>query len=66
MTTNKSGKIRIYLYVLLTIAGCVFACSSIIPNDYIKLVVVMGTLCVGWKKNNKIQQLSNPKKIRRS
>ena len=44
MTTNKSGKIRIYLYVLLTIAGCVFACSSIIPNDYIK---VMGTLCVG-------------------
>ena len=43
MTTNKSGKIRIYLYVLLTIAGCVFACSSIIPNDYIKLVVVMGT-----------------------
>ena len=32
---------------LLTIAGCVFACSSIIPNDYIKLVVVMGTLCVG-------------------
>ena len=47
MTTNKSGKIRIYLYVLLTIAGCVFACSSIIPNDYIKLVVVMGTLCVG-------------------
>ena len=43
MTTNKSGKIRIYLYVLLTIAGCV----SIIPNDYIKLVVVMGTLCVG-------------------
>ena len=47
MTTNKSGKIRIYHYVLLTIAGCVFACSSIIPNDYIKLVVVMGTLCVG-------------------
>ena len=42
MATNKSGKIRIYLYVLLT-----FACSSIIPNDYIKLVVVMGTLCVG-------------------
>ena len=80
-TTNKSGKIRIYLYVLLTIAGCVFAYSSIIPNDYIKLVVVMGTLCVGLygimkglsstgtsseeevlEKNNKIQQLSNPKK----
>ena len=54
-------------------------------NDYIKLVVVMGSLCVGLygimkglsstgtsseeevlEKNNKIQQLSNPKKIRRS
>lgn len=23
------------------------ACSSIITNDYIKLVIVMGTLCVG-------------------
>ncbi len=47
MAKNKSGKVRIYLYVLLTIAGCVFACSSIIPNDYVKLVVVMGTMCVG-------------------
>lgn len=47
MSSNKSGKIRIYLYVLVTIAGCVLACSSIIPNDYIKLVVVMGTLFVG-------------------
>ena len=54
MTTNKSGKIRIYLYVLLTIAGCVFACSSIIPNDYIKLVVVMGIQIVGLNRKMKI------------
>ena len=52
MTTNKAGKIisgilRIFIFVLLTICGCVLACCSIIPNDYIKLVVVMGSLCVG-------------------
>lgn len=44
---NKSGKIRIYLYVLLTIAGCVLACSSLISNDYLKLGIVMAALCVG-------------------
>ena len=45
MTTKKnSHKYGIYLYVLLTIIGCVLACSNIIPNDYLKLVVVMGTL----------------------
>lgn len=47
MAKNNSAKFGIYLYVLLTIAGCVLACSSIITNDYIKLVIVMGTLCVG-------------------
>lgn len=47
MSKNKSGKVGIYLYVILTIVGCVLACSSIIPNDYVKLVVVMGALCVG-------------------
>ena len=48
MTTHKkSHKYGIYLYVLLTISGCVFACSNIIPNDYLKLVVVMGALCFG-------------------
>lgn len=47
MSKKKSGKAAIYLYVLLIIAGCVLACSSIISNDYLKLVVVMGTLCVG-------------------
>lgn len=47
MSKNKSNKVRIYLSVLLTIAGCVLACSSIIPNDYLKLVIVMGALGVG-------------------
>ncbi len=47
MATNKSNKIRTYLYVLLSIAGCVLACSSLIPNDYVKLIVVMGTLFIG-------------------
>ncbi|MDL2264842.1 hypothetical protein LJC57_04250 [Parabacteroides sp. OttesenSCG-928-G07] len=47
MSKNNSGKYAIYLYVLLTIAGCVLACSSVITNDYLKLVVVMTTLIVG-------------------
>ena len=47
MTTKKSHKYGIYLYVLLTIVGCVLACSNIITNDYLKRVVVMGALCFG-------------------
>ena len=48
MTTHKkSHKYGIYLYVLLTIVGCVLACSNIITNDYLKLVVVMGALIFG-------------------
>ena len=47
MTTKKSHNFGIYLYVLLTIVGCVLACSNIIPNDYLKLVVVMGALLFG-------------------
>ena len=48
MTTHKkSNKYSIYLYVLLTIVGCVLACSNIITNDYLKLVVVMGALIFG-------------------
>lgn len=47
MATKKSNKMGIYMYVLLTIVGCVLACSNIITNDYVKLIVVMGALCVG-------------------
>lgn len=47
MATKKSSKGRIYLYVIVTIIGCVLACSSIITNDYLKLVIVMATLFIG-------------------
>ena len=47
MTKKKSGNVRVYLYILLTIDSCVLACSNIIPNNYVKLVVVMGTLGFG-------------------
>lgn len=47
MSTKKSNKTRIYLSVIITIAGCVLACCSIIPNDYLKLLVVMGALGYG-------------------
>lgn len=46
MSTKKS-KTRIYISVIITIIGCVLACSSIIPNDYLKLVVVMVALGYG-------------------
>ncbi len=48
MAKNKSDKFRIYLFVIITIIGCVLACSSIITNDYLKLLVVMTALCVGF------------------
>lgn len=57
MATKKS-KSRIYLYLIITIIGCVLACSSIIPNDYVKLVIVMGALCVGLY--GIMKGLSNP------
>ncbi|WP_455637470.1 hypothetical protein [Parabacteroides sp.] len=47
MSTNKSNKTRIYLSIVITIIGCVLACSSIIPNDYLKLLLVMGALGYG-------------------
>jgi uncharacterized MnhB-related membrane protein len=45
--STKKNKFSIYIYVVITIIGCVLACSSIVPNDYLKLVVVMGALGVG-------------------
>lgn len=47
MSKKNSGKVRIYLFVLLTIAGCVLACSSVIANEYLKLIIVLIALCVG-------------------
>lgn len=47
-TTAKSSKRFVtYLYILLTVAGCVLACSTLIPNDYLKLAIVMVSLFVG-------------------
>ena len=42
--STKKNKFSIYIYVVIIIIGCVLACSSIVPNDYLKLVVVMGAL----------------------
>lgn len=47
MSTKKSNKTRIYLSIVITIIGCILACTSIIPNDYLKLVIVMGSLGYG-------------------
>lgn len=47
MSNKKSNKTRIYLSIIVTIIGCVLACTSIIPNDYLKLLVVMGALGYG-------------------
>jgi predicted membrane channel-forming protein YqfA (hemolysin III family) len=44
---TKKAKLGVYLSISLLIVGCVLACSSIISNDYLKLVVVMATLCAG-------------------
>lgn len=45
--STKKNKFSLYLYIIITLVGCVLACSSIIPNDYLKLVVVMVALGVG-------------------
>ena len=39
--STKKNKFSIYIYVVITIIGCVLACSSIVPNDYLKLVGIM-------------------------
>lgn len=47
MTTQKSNKTRLYISIIITILGCVLACTSIIPNEYAKLIVVMIALGYG-------------------
>ena len=47
MSAKNSSKFKVYFFILLTILGCVLACTSLILNDYLKLVVVMGSLLVG-------------------
>ena len=60
--STKKNKISIYIYIVITIVGCVLACSSIIPNDYLKLVIVMGALGVGLY--GIMRGLSTPSTIR--
>ena len=47
MSAKNSSKFKTYFFIILTILGCILACSSLIPNDYPKLVIVMGSLIVG-------------------
>ena len=45
--STKKNKFSIYIYVVITIIGCVLACSYIVPNYYMKLEVVIGELGEG-------------------
>ncbi|MDR2137945.1 MAG: hypothetical protein LBP50_00070 [Tannerella sp.] len=47
METKQKNKLMKIVYMLLIIAGCVLACSTIISNDYLKVAVVLATLCTG-------------------
>ncbi|MDR3267849.1 MAG: hypothetical protein LBT83_02130 [Tannerella sp.] len=47
METKQSNKFKKILYLLLIIVGCVFACSTIIANDYLKIAIVLVCICVG-------------------
>jgi len=44
---NSKSKVRVYINILIIIAGCVLACTNLIPNDYVKLIVVMVALFAG-------------------
>jgi len=57
MASNKN-KFSIYIFILLSVAGIVLACSSVITNDYLKLVIVMVTLAIGLF--GIMKSLSNP------
>ncbi|MDR2469510.1 MAG: hypothetical protein LBD27_03405 [Tannerella sp.] len=47
MEEKQKNRFKKMAYLLLIVAGCVLACSTIIPNDYLKIAVVLVTLCVG-------------------
>ncbi|MCD8179281.1 MAG: hypothetical protein LUE98_18500 [Tannerellaceae bacterium] len=58
MASNKTKNLSTYLFIVLTVAGIVLACSSIITNDYMKLVIVMVTLAISLF--GIMKSLSNP------
>ncbi|MDR1676250.1 MAG: hypothetical protein LBR86_07270 [Tannerella sp.] len=47
METKQKNKLLKFLYILLIIAGCVLACSTLISNDYLKVAIVLATICTG-------------------
>jgi predicted membrane channel-forming protein YqfA (hemolysin III family) len=47
METKQKNKLLKILYILLMIAGCVLACSTIISNDYLKVAIVLVTITTG-------------------
>jgi hypothetical protein len=47
MDTKKRKKLDLTVNILLIAAGCILACSTLIPNDYVKLLVVLACLCAG-------------------
>lgn len=47
MSTNKKNKFSICVYLVITIIGCVLVSSSIVPSEYLKLVIVIGPITVG-------------------
>jgi hypothetical protein len=46
MATNKK-KLPMIVYLAIIALGCVFAFSSLIANEYLKLFIVLLTLAVG-------------------
>jgi uncharacterized membrane protein HdeD (DUF308 family) len=47
METKQKNRLLKILYILLIIAGCVLACSTLISNDYLKVAIVLVTICTG-------------------
>jgi len=43
----SKNKVKLYIYLILTIVGLVIACTSIIPNAYIKLIVALVAMGYG-------------------
>jgi len=43
----SKNKVKLYIYLILTLAGLIIACSSIIPNVYVKLIVALVAMGYG-------------------
>lgn len=44
---KTSNKFNLYLSIALILVSCVLACGTFIPNDYVKLVLVLIALGYG-------------------